>query len=55
MNAFDQAGEAMLMAQEGKLLIARALVATIQGWVSSFKSYVGGMPTTLPPTESVRR
>jgi hypothetical protein len=55
MNSFEQAGEAMLLAQEGNKMIAAAIISAVRGWVASFRGWLAHMPTTLPPTESIRR
>ena len=54
MNAFEQAGEAMLLAEEGKVQMARAIVAQVQKWIADFRSYLGHLPTNLPPTDTLR-
>ncbi len=55
MNSFEQAGEAMLLAEEGKALIARAIVAELRRWAGLVHEWLVQMPTTLPPTESPHR
>ena len=55
MKTFEQTGEAMLLAHEGHILLTRALVATVKGWAVGLKTWLGNMPTTLPPTESHHR
>jgi hypothetical protein len=55
MNAFEQAGEAMMLAQEGNRQIAQAIAATFRRWTAEFKAWLSAMPTTLPPTESTGR
>ena len=55
MNTFEQAGEAMLLAHEGQIILGRALVSTVKEWMAGLKTWLGNMPTTLPPTESPHR
>ena len=55
MNSFEQAGEAILLAEEGKAQIARALAVVVRRWVSGLHDWLVAMPTSFPPTESVRR
>ncbi len=55
MKTFEQAGEAMLLAQEGNVLLARAMLSTIKGWTASLKTWLSSMPTNLPPTEPLHR
>ncbi len=55
MKTFEQAGEAMLLAHEGQLLLTRAFASTVARWASGLKNWLGNMPTTLPPTESPHR
>ena len=55
MDMFDQVGEAMLLAQEGQLLLGRAVVSAVKGWTAGLRSWLANMPTTLPPTESPHR
>lgn len=51
MNAFEQSGEAMLLAQEGQRQFALAIAAQFRSWFASFKAWQAAMPGTLPPTE----
>ncbi len=55
MRSFEQAGEAMLLAEEGKAQIARALMAGLRRCVDIVHEWLVEMPTTLPPSESSRR
>jgi hypothetical protein len=55
MESLNRAGEAMLLAEQGRQEIARALVAAVSRWWSDLKSWRAHLPTNLPPTESVRR
>ena len=55
MNSFEQAGEAMMLAEEGKAQIARAIVASIRRGIAIVHEWLVEMPTSLPPTESIRR
>ena len=55
MNGFEQYGEAMLLANEGNRQAGAALAAAFKRLVDNIRSYVGGMPTSLPPTESYLR
>ena len=50
MNAFQQSGEAMLLAQEGQRQLALAIAAQIRTWFNTFKAWQAAMPVTLPPT-----
>ncbi len=52
MKVFESSGNAMLAAAEGNLALSRVLASTVKGWIANFKSWLGDMPTTLPPTES---
>ena len=54
MDTFSQAGEGILLAQDGQRQIAQALAATLNRWLASFKAWAVTMPTSLPPTESRR-
>jgi hypothetical protein len=54
LDSFSQAGEAMLLAEEGNRQIARALAASVGNAFASLKAWLAAMPTTLPPTESRR-
>lgn len=51
MDMFQQAGEAMLLAQDGQKQIALAAAARIGSWFSKLKVWHATMPGTLPPTE----
>ncbi len=55
MNMMEQAGEALILAQQGNTLLARSLAATVKGWVAGLGTWLRNMPTTLPPTDSYRR
>ena len=54
MDTFSKAGEAMLLAEQGNRQIAQGLAAVMRGLLGSLKSWLGAMPTTLPPTEPSR-
>ena len=55
MNAFEQAGLARVMAEAHKAQLARAMMAGLKNWFAGVAKWLDDMPTTLPPTESVRR
>ncbi len=55
MKMFDQAGEAILLAEQGKAELAQALANGVKAWLEAFRDWLGKMPTTLPPTESLGR
>ena len=55
MKIFEQAGETMLLAHQGNVQIGKAIVATLRAWRDGVTAWLRNMPTTLPPTESVRR
>ncbi len=52
MNSFERYGEALLLAHEGNTQIAEAIAAAFKRMVVNVRSWLGAMPTTLPPTES---
>ena len=51
MTNFEQAGEALLLAQQGNAQIARTIAAALSIWTTGLKDWLARMPTTLPPTE----
>ena len=55
MKGFEAYGEAMMLANEGNTQMAHAIADLFKRVFSNFRSYVGAMPSTLPPTESFSR
>ena len=55
MSVFKDAGTSMMMAAEGNAQLAEMMLAGVKGWIASFRGWLSNMPTTLPPTESIRR
>ncbi len=54
MDTFSKAGEALLLAEEGNREIARAFATLVRGLLSSLKTWLATMPTSMPPTDSGR-
>ena len=54
MDTFSKAGEAMLLAEQGNRQIAQGLAALVSSLLGSLKTWLGAMPTSLPPTEPSR-
>ncbi len=54
MDTFSKAGEGLLLAQDGQRQIAQAIAAALHRWLVSLRAWVVAMPTSLPPTESLR-
>ncbi len=52
MRTFEQAGEAMLLAEQGQREIANAVLTSVKRWIAGFQAWRGRMPTAMPPTES---
>ena len=40
-----------MLVQQGQMQIARAIVASVQGWFTRLTEWHSAMPSSLPPTE----
>ena len=52
MTSFEQVGETLLLAEEGRRALARELAVVFGRWWSGFREWHAGMPTALPPIEA---
>ena len=54
MDTFSEAGEALLLAEQGHRQIAHEVADLARGLVGSLRTWLAAMPTSLPPTEVER-
>ena len=55
MSSFEQIGETMLLAEEGRRALAREMAVVFGKWWSRLLDWQASMPTALPPVEAAGR